>query len=312
MRILETPRLDFDDVLLVPKRTTLESREEVNLVREFKFKYSKDQYRGIPIIVANMDHTGTIEMAKAVYPFTLSVALHKFYSKEELCGDAASLLPFQSVGIEDTDICYSRICMDVANGYTKKFADAVSRMRDTFPTITIMAGNVVTPDMVYELIQRGADIVKIGIGPGAACSTRRVAGVGYPQLSAIIECADAAHGVGAHVCSDGGVRYSGDVAKAFAAGADYVMCGSLFAGHDECSGEFRGMSSKEAMLEHYGEQATYRASEGFTVPVEHRGPVVNTVKELLGGLRSACTYVGAANLKDLSKCATFVQVNRQK
>jgi len=228
------------------------------------------------------------------------------------------------------------VCIDVANGYSERFVDFIKQFRNNYPEIVIIAGNVVTADQTQELILNGADIVKIGIGPGSVCTTRIKTGVGYPQLSAIIECADAAHGLGGHIIADGGCTSPGDVAKAFAAGADFVMIGGMFAGHDEGGGEvinrafktgeihyengdeiveakqfvlFYGMSSKAANEKHFGGLKEYRTSEGREVLVSYRGPVNNTVQDILGGLRSTCTYVGASKLKYLSKCATFIRVN---
>jgi GMP reductase len=210
------------------------------------------------------------------------------------------------------------ICIDVANGYSEHFGDFVSKVRDRWPDRTIIAGNVVTADMTQELVLRGADIVKVGIGPGSVCTTRIQTGVGYPQLSAIIECADAAHGLGAHIVADGGCTCPGDVAKAFGAGADFVMLGGMLAGHHEGGGTvidgrvtFYGMSSDTAMKKNQGYLAEYRSSEGRTVDIAYRGPVANTVLDILGGLRSACTYVGAETLKQLPKCTTFIRVNKQ-
>ena len=322
MKIISDPKLDFDDVLLVPKRSGLRSRSEVELEREFKYI----PFKGIPIIVANMDHTGTMAMAEALRPYKVSVALHKFYSPEDILkfwSGPTSEFAFYTLGISKDEITrfkelydkiYPRyICVDVANGYGSGLVDTVAMLREYVDlTTVIMAGNVVTPDMTYDLLREGANIVKIGIGPGSACTTRLVTGVGYPQLSAILECVDAAHGVNGQICADGGMKTSGDMAKAFAAGADFVMSGYMFAGHDECDGNFRGMSSREVMDEYYGGQNNYRASEGTTVPIMDRGPVSNTVKEILGGLRSACSYVGARTLKDLPKCATFVLTRGNK
>jgi GMP reductase len=211
------------------------------------------------------------------------------------------------------------ICLDVANGYTEKFIDTVKTIRETFPN-PIIAGNVVTGEMTEALILAGADIVKVGIGPGSVCTTRMVTGVGYPQLSAIVECSDAAHGLGGHVISDGGCKYPGDISKAFGAGADFVMLGGMFAGHLESGGElfeengmkykrFYGMSSDTAMERHYGEIESYRASEGKTVTVPYKGEVENTLRHILGGLRSAATYVGARTIKEIPKCTTFVLKN---
>jgi GMP reductase len=212
--------------------------------------------------------------------------------------------------------------LDVANGYSQRFIDFVKDVRDKWPDKILIAGNVVTSEMTEALLLAGADIIKIGIGPGSVCTTRKVAGVGFPQLSAVMECADAAHGLGGFIMADGGCQSPGDVSKAFGAGADFVMLGGLLAGHDECEGDvvdvdgeaykrFYGMSSNTAMEKHSGGVATYRASEGKTVQVKYRGPVEDTIKQILGGVRSACTYTGARTLKQLPKCTTFVRVNRQ-
>jgi len=337
MRIEYDIKLDFKDVLIRPKRSVLTSRSEVSLEREFRFKNSGATWKGVPIIAANMDHTGTFEMANALCTHGLLTAIDKFipvsdwqaFAKKNPRAIASS---FISVGIAEEDFekaqeviklaNVSMICLDVANGYTERFVDCLKRLREANPNTLIMAGNVVTGEMVEELILSGADVVKIGIGPGSVCTTREKTGVGYPQLSAIIECADAAHGLGGHVCADGGCTSPGDVAKAFAAGADFVMLGGMLSGHDECLGEiveedeqrfkrFYGMSSTEAMEKYHGTVAEYRASEGRSVNVPYRGPVKNTILDILGGLRSTCTYVGAHRLKELSKRTTFIRVTKQ-
>lgn len=337
MRIEYDVKLDFKDVLIRPKRSVLKSRAEVSLEREFRFKNSGMKWQGVPIIAANMDHTGTFEMAKALAEHKLLTAIDKFIPPADWQAFAEknpSVIPscFVSIGIAENDFEKLQavlkvadiplICLDVANGYTERFVDCLKRIRDTYPEKTIMAGNVVTGEMVEELILSGADIVKIGIGPGSVCTTREKTGVGYPQLSAIIECADAGHGLGGHVCADGGCVTPGDVSKALAAGADFVMLGGMFSGHDECLGEvieengvrykrFYGMSSSEAMERYFGSVAEYRASEGRSVNVPYRGPVKNTVLDILGGMRSTCTYVGAQRLKELSKRTTFIRVTKQ-
>ena len=222
-------------------------------------------------------------------------------------------------GIEDisklSKVSAGFIGLDVANGYTIRFVDAVKKLREECPDATIAAGNVVTADMTQELILAGADIIKVGIGPGSVCTTRIKTGIGYPQLSAVIECADAAHGLAAHIIADGGCVNSGDIVKAFAGGADFVMIGGMLAGHDECESKvengmmkFYGMASKSAMEKH-NYHNEYRGAEGKTVEVEYRGKVEDTIKDILSGIRSACTYVGADKLKTLSKCTTFVRVN---
>lgn len=337
MRIEYDVKLDFKDVLIRPKRSVLKSRSEVSLEREFRFHHSKSLWQGIPIIAANMDHTGTFAMASALAEHGLLTALDKFAMPQHWA-EFSSKQPkalsnvFISLGITDQDlkkaeeilslVKVSMICLDVANGYTERFVDFLKRLRETHPEKVIMAGNVVTGEMVEELILSGADIVKIGIGPGSVCTTREKTGVGYPQLSAIIECADAAHGLSGHVCADGGCTTPGDIAKAFAAGADFIMLGGMLSGHDECLGDvieekgkqykrFYGMSSSEAMEKYFGSVAEYRASEGRSVNVPYRGPVKNTVLDILGGLRSTCTYVGAHRLKELSKRTTFIRVTKQ-
>ncbi|XP_015471669.1 GMP reductase 1 isoform X3 [Parus major] len=273
-------KLDFKDVLVRPKRSSLKSRAEVDLKRTFTFRNSKQTYTGIPIIVANMDTVGTFEMAVVMAKHAMFTAIHKHYSLEEWKLFAAN----------------HPECLE--------------------------AGNVVTGEMVEELIISGADIIKVGIGPGSVCTTRIKTGVGYPQLSAVIECADSAHGLKGHIISDGGCNCPGDVAKAFGAGADFVMIGGMFAGHDQSAGDiierngkkvklFYGMSSDTAMKKHAGGVAEYRASEGKTVEVPYKGDVEHTILDILGGLRSTCTYVGAAKLKELSKRTTFIRVTQQ-
>ncbi len=340
MRIEDEIKLDFKDVLIRPKRSTLSSRKEVDLKRTYKFKHSGTEWSGVPIMAANMDGVGTLSIAEALYEHRMFTCLVKSYSEDDLhdtVGKIGGNYFAVSTGTSDKDFLKLRqiinsypeihfICIDVANGYSEHFGDFVSKVRTAYPHTTIIAGNVVTADMTQELILRGADIVKVGIGPGSVCTTRIQTGVGYPQLSAIIECADAAHGLGGHIIADGGCTCPGDVAKAFGAGADFVMLGGMLAGHDEGGGqkiedftfnpkkvfvEFYGMSSDTAMEKHHGGVAEYRSSEGRTVRVPYKGPVKNTVLDLLGGLRSSCTYVGAPTLKQLSKCTTFIRVNRQ-
>lgn len=338
MRIEQDTKLDFKDVLIRPKRSTLTSRSAVDISRDFVFLHSQRKYRGIPIIASNMDATGTFAMARALANHQLSVALHKHYGEAELLAyfseSPAPPASFYSMGITQPDYEKFRrvketagdkienVCVDVANGYTKAFVSFIQKLRSAYPDITLMAGNVVTGEMTEELILDGVDIVKVGIGPGSVCTTRRMSGVGYPQLSAIIECADAAHGLHGLICADGGCTSPGDLAKAFGAGADFVMLGGMLAGHDECGSEiveqngvrkmrFYGMSSREAMEKYAGGVAEYRAAEGKTVLLDYRGPVEDTVQEILGGVRSACTYVGAHRLKELSKRTTFIRVTQQ-
>ena len=340
MRIENDVKLDFKDVLIRPKRSTLTSRNEVDINRTFRFYHTGSEWRGFPLVAANMDVTGTMAMAKALGQHGAMTALHKHYPEGKLAEFFASEdgpHAFYSLGITATDLeklaAVSRrarpryLCLDVANGYSERFLDTVKRVRDENPESVIMAGNVVTGDMTEALILAGADIVKIGIGPGSVCTTRRVTGVGFPQLSAIIECADAAHGLKGQVCADGGCTVPGDIAKAYGAGADFVMLGGMLAGHDECEGEIRyeerdgervavamgfyGMSSETAMKRYAGGVAKYRAAEGKTVETPYRGSVENTMGEIMGGVRSMMTYIGATQLKEVAKRTTFVRVTAQ-
>ena len=316
MRIIDDIKLDFNDILIAPKRSQLTSRKEAILTRKFTFKHSKYTWTGIPIIASNMDHTGTIAMAHVLMEYPILTALCKFVESTEW-GWNKNII--RTIGLDQNldDLPYDDsiwICLDVANGYTERFNDYVSLMRahEATKDKIIIAGNVCTPEATEQIILAGADIVKIGIGPGSVCTTRKMTGVGYPQLSATIECADAAHGLGGHIITDGGCTVPGDIAKSFGAGADFVMLGGMLAGHDECEGrDFYGMSSEDAQLKYYGEKKKHRASEGKKITPPQRGPVKNTIEEILGGLRSACTYAGARNLKSLPKCTTFVKVNHQ-
>jgi GMP reductase len=330
MRIIEDVKLDYKDVLIIPKRSNLSSRSEVNLERTFTFR-SGNSWKGVPIIAANMDGVGTFEMDAELNKHGCLVALTKHYSSNELVEQFQRKLnsSIYSLGISDGDLVKfafvygnfnspsMRVCVDVANGYTQSFVNFIQRFREKYPNAVLMAGNVVTPEMTEELILAGVDIVKVGIGPGSVCTTRKKTGVGYPQLSAVIECADAAHGLKGHIIADGGCSVPGDVVKAFAAGADFVMLGGMLAGHKEGGAtplggnKFYGMSSDTAMDLHNGGVANYRASEGKTVEIPYRGEVKHTMQDILGGLRSACTYVGASELKELSKRTTFVRVNQQ-
>lgn len=367
MRIESDVKLDYSSVLIRPKRSTLGSRKQVDLHRGFNFRNFKpvtdqpDQkhWRGLPIMASNMDGVGTFEVADKLAQDGMFTCLVKTYSAMQLVGffddpDKPQRKEFvaYSMGITEEDhnkfrLVYEQapeikyVCIDVANGYSERFLEFVKQFRTLYPHIVIIAGNVVTADQTQELILNGADIVKVGIGPGSVCTTRIKTGVGYPQLSAVIECADAAHGLGGHIIADGGCTCPGDIAKAFAGGADFVMLGGMLAGHDEGGGEvitkhfangeatkldngnflphyeqkqfvqFYGMSSKAANDKHFEGLKEYRASEGRDVLVPYRGELKNTLQDILGGLRSTCTYAGAARLKHLSKCTTFVLVDNQ-
>ena len=340
MRIENDIKIGFKDVMFRPKRSTLKSRSEVDLEREFTFLHTQKKWKGVPIMAANMDTVGTFEMATALAKHNIFTAIHKHYSIEEWItfSQKANKNTLKNIAVstgtskidadktakilkEIPDLEF--ICIDVANGYSEHFVDFVKKMRDSHPEKIILAGNVVTGEMVEELLLAGADMIKVGIGPGSVCTTRVKTGVGYPQLSAIIECADAAHGLSGQIIADGGCKVPGDVAKAFGGGADFVMLGGMLAGHTESGGtliekkgekfkSFYGMSSETAMTKYVGGVAEYRASEGKTVEIPFRGNVDDTITDILGGVRSTCTYVGASKLKELTKRTTFIRVQEQE
>ena len=337
MRIDYNIHLDYADVLLKPKRSTLSSRRDVDIYREFHFRNSKKSLRYTPIMASNMDGVGTFSMAKVLQDFRMMTVIRKHYTFEQWKQAVASGLRLKYVSAcvgtgaiwDENTADYQTlkqvlsafpdipaITIDVANAYHEQFVDFVKRIRSEYPDKVIIAGNVVSPEMTEELIINGADVVKIGIGPGSVCTTRTQTGVGVPQFSAIVECADAANGVGGHIIADGGCTSSGDVAKALAAGAHFVMIGGMLAGHNESELELRdgkrvfyGMSSESAFNQHGARKDGYRGTEGKTVLLDNRGPVKDTVEQILGGVRSTCTYIGARRIKDMPKCAHFVRVN---
>jgi GMP reductase len=322
MLIEDDVKLDYSDVLIRPKRSTLTSRFDVELERSYTFYHSGKEWTGVPIMSSNMDTTGTFEMHEELSHHGMVTCIARHHNKDGMSWHLAERRNKLCV-MSGTYSDVTFVGLDVANGYTINFVESVKNLRGLLPNATIIAGNVVTGDMTAELILAGVDIVKVGIGQGSVCTTRLKTGIGYPQLSAVIECADAAHGVGGHIVADGGCNSSGDIVKAFAAGADFVMIGGMLAGHDECDGElvfkddhpdpvgmkFYGMASKTAMDRHGHPNREYRGEEGKTVTIPYRGAVRDTVIDILSGVRSACTYVGANRLKDLTKCATFVRVN---
>jgi GMP reductase len=328
-------KLDFNTVLIRPKRSTLNSRSEVELQRSFKFKYASRNWKGVPIIAANMDTTGTFEVYDCLSKYGIITAMHKFYTPDDYrqfvtSRSVNSKYFMVSIGIRHDAIQYLKevqsiidydwICVDIANGYISSFVEFCKNVRQSFPNKIIVAGNVVTREMVEELIINGkVDVVKVGIGPGSACTTRLKTGVGMPQLSAVLECADAAHGMGGLIISDGGITCPGDMAKAFGGGADFVMVGGQFAGHDQNPGEvidnkyklFHGMSSDAAQKKHYGKMEQYRSSEGRVLKIPYKGDLNTTVLDYLGGLRSTCTYINSPSIKQMAKCTTFVKVFQQ-
>lgn len=341
MKIIDGLKLSFGDVLIRPRKSTINSRKDVCLTKFIKPKWSNKQLAFTPIIAANMDTVGTFQMAKELHKHNIITAIHKHYTLEEWGGFISSLEPDSTLlnnicvssGTSDNDFNklasildkYSKvnmICLDIANGYSSHFVDFIKKTRQNFPSKVIIAGNVVTGEMTEELLEAGADIIKVGIGGGSVCTTRLKAGVGYPQLSAVMECAEVAHKLGGHIISDGGCVCPGDISKALGAGADLVMLGGMFSGHEESGGEvievdgkkfksFYGMSSKTAMTKHTGEVKNYRSSEGKHVLIPYKGLVKNTCLDILGGVRSTCTYVGALNINELFEKTIFIRTNIQ-
>ena len=337
MRINYDAKLNFEDVLLQPKRSTLSSRKDVDMTRNFTFRNSGKQMNFLPIFASNMDGVGTFSMAKVLQEYKMMTVITKTTSIDEWRKAVGNGVRLQSVSVcTGTNVMWDKdakdwktmqdvlksfpdvkmITIDVANAYHQNMVDFIKKVRDEYPTKIIVAGNVVTPEMTEELIINGADVVKIGIGPGSVCTTRTMTGVGVPQFSAILDCADAANGVDGHIMADGGCVYPGDIAKAFGGGAHMVMIGGMLAGHDESEQpvmdgkiEFYGMSSDRAREKHGKRKDGYRGNEGRLISLPYRGPVQNTVEDILGGVRSACTYIGARRLKDMPKCASFVTTN---
>ena len=342
VKIESDPKLDFHNVLIRPKRSTLNSRSEVNLERKITFR-NNYEWTGIPIVSANMSTTGTFEVYNVLKTHKIITAFHKFYTLSDykkfedthgkldpdyfMISTGMSIENFKNLCEILDNIECKWICIDIANGYISNFVEYCRKVRNQFPNHVIVAGNVATREIVEELIiNGGVDIVKVGIGPGSACTTRKKTGVGMPQLSAILECADAAHGLGGHIISDGGITCPGDMAKAFCGGADFVMCGGILAGHDENPGEiiteivdgketkfkkFYGMSSSYAMNTHYGKMEKYRSSEGRELKILYKGSIENTILDYLGGLRSTCTYINSLCIKNMPKCTTFILVSQQ-
>ncbi len=358
MLIESEQKLNYWDVIIKPKRSSLVSRSNVDLKRQFIFK-NGSEITGIPIVAANMSTgTPTMAMKLAEYKMFTAIAKHHmpFWFEKYPLDDQIAESAFYTIGMNSNDLMgFARIyaqlidsspklCIDIANGYTQEFSNFVSLAREKYPKAIIVAGNVATPEMTEQLIIAGAYIVKVGISAGSVCETRLKTAVGYPQLSAVIECADAAHGLNGYIMADGGIRNPGDIARAFCANADFVMIGGMFAGTYEADGEvitrhfktgemkflyeengkkyyediveeryvkiFYGMSSEYAQKKHMGEMKEYRTSEGAVNEVPYVGGVENVVKDILGGLRSTGTYIGASSIKHFGKCATFVKTSK--
>ncbi len=336
-------KLDFSNVLIKPRYSKLNSRKDVDLNVSYTTKWAKKQLDGVPIFVSNMDTTGTFSMSIKCLEYKIYTAIHKHYSVQEwreFIELHKRLLPelkkyiFISTGTRDQDYTklikivkltgIENICIDNANGYTKSFVSFVKEIRQKFPNSVIIAGSVATKFMGMKLLDAGADIIRFGIGSGSLCTTRMLTGIGVPQFSLILECAKFIRNNGGLFMSDGGATCPGDFVKAFGAGADFIMSGSMFYGHTECETEIRenkhtgekqcihyGMSSKQAMEKHYGEMANYRAEEGKVEIIKYKGNVSDTLNKILGGIRSGCTYTNSKNIVELHDNVRFIKVNQQ-
>jgi GMP reductase len=330
-KVSEDIKLDFKDVLIVPQASSLKSREDVGLLRNFKFKYYPKELTCIPIIASNMSTVGTVSMANELVKYRILTVLHKYVPETEFplvsknytfisCG--TNYMEIENAKRYIIEYGFDKICIDVANGYIEKIIDVIKVFRSEFPEILIMAGNVATPERSAELIEAGADITKNGIGSGSACLTRLKAGVGYPQLSCILESAQKVHDLGGYIISDGGCSSPADLCKAYGAGADFVMLGGMLGGHLESEGDIMdvngkkkilmyGMSSKTAQEKFNGGMNEYRSSEGRSFLLDYRGRVKDTIEDILGGLRSCGTYVGAERIEYFESCIRFIKVNHQ-
>lgn len=313
--ILHKKTLTFDDVLLVPQYSEIDSRSEIDT----STKIGGLKLR-VPIISANMDTITGVEMAEAMGQSGGAGILHRYQKADQVVSSLRLLKEvgepgIPSVGVQVDDKAKARtyrdftrhICVDVAHGDTKATMEMVDFLRNTLGYDTVIAGNVVTLEAAKRLEKAGANVIKVGVGPGSVCTTRSVTGHGYPQFSAIMEIA----GAGCYdVIADGGLKNSGDIVKALGAGAAAVMTGSLFAGCPETLGgtEYRGMASPEAQIEFRG-RISNRMAEGVAVKVPVKSPVAVVMAELAGGVRSGFSYSGARNLQEFQECATFVKVS---
>ena len=324
---LDYVKLGFKDVMIVPRSSNIGSRSEVSLTRKFKFD-NGFEWEGVPIVASNMTTIGTFEMAEALAKHKMLTCIHKHYpiytwnqwinsidSNKDIINHVAVTSGISENDLDRLDTImaiadFPFICLDVANGYMTRFIDTVKRVREKYPQKIIIAGNVVEYRGAYKLSETGVDIIKVGIGSGSVCTTRKMTGVGYPQISAIDECEKVALLGNRYIMSDGGCVVPGDIAKAYVAGADFVMLGGMLAAHDECqTTEFYGMSSEKA-LENFSGKSDYRAAEGKIVNLPSRGPVSKTLNEIMGGIRSTGAYIGC-NMLDRFSDASLIHVVEQ-
>lgn len=336
-RILTETELDYSDVLILPARSTITSRKEIILEREIVFKHSRQVWRGVPLVCANMDNLGSFTMADTLSEYHILTCLTKHYPLKELVtyfNLPTTNLDYvsYSLGISDSDLEKFNlfrqeapvriVTIDTPNGYMERFVGFCNELRSNNPDVTIIAGNVCTGEMVEELALNGVDCVKAGIGGGAQCTTRMKSAIGRSMVSMILECADKAHHHEIQLMSDGGITCPGDACISFAVGADFSMVGSQWASTKETGADiieengkqfmvFYGMSSSMAQKAHEEGLKSYRASEGRVSKLPYKGSIHPIIRDYLGGLRSCCSYVGSNSLKSLPRKATLVKVNNR-
>ena len=319
--------LTFDDVLIIPSKSEVRSRRDPKLTSQL----TKTKSIETPILSANMDTITEYDMAFAMHQMGAIGILHRFVTIQEQAQFVAQLKTqgvnhiAASIGVNDDyqerakaliQAGANIITIDIAHGHSVLMMDVMKWMKDKFPTVDLIAGNVATPDAVVDLIEAGADAIKVGIGPGSMCTTRIITGAGVPQLTAIAMCAQAAAPYQVPVIADGGIKTSGDIVKAFAAGASTVMLGSMLSGTIETPGEikhgrkqYRGMASRAAQESWRGGVPTGMAPEGESTYVSVKGHVKDVISELTGGIRSGMSYVNANQLSEIKDKARFIEMS---
>jgi len=335
-----TSWLTFNDVLLRPQKSRFKSRNDKEiLLQSYMAGYSKPQL-SIPIISANMDTVTGAEMAIEMHALGGMGILHRFYSDLEeykaeirevfdICnrtvafsvGCGSDWINFSNQMVEELQPTWDKrltICLDVAHGHMTQSIETVKEL-NKLENVDVIAGNVATKEGAIDLADAGAETIKVGIGSGSVCTTRIITGHGVPQLSAIIDVRSGLSNSGFHsvgIIADGGIRNSGDIVKALAAGADAVMLGSMLAGCDETPGEvyhasgkfklYRGQSSRHFLSDRGKNDVT---AEGEAISVRSKGSIVDVIKDIVGGIRSGMTYSGASDITDLQKKAEFIEIS---
>lgn len=319
--------LTFDDVLIMPKKSEVRSRKDPSL----RSRLTKTKFLDTPIISANMDTVTEASMAIAMHKMGGMGIIHRFMNIEkqifeiEQLKTAGAQIISASIGVNAdfkertaslVKAGVNLLTIDIAHGHSVQMMETLKWLKDAYPDVEIIAGNLATPDAAIDLIEAGADAIKVGIGPGSMCTTRIITGCGVPQLTAIALCAEAAASYGVPVIADGGIRTSGDMVKAFAAGADSIMLGSMLSGTMETPGDivngkkqYRGMASKKAQVSWRGDLPQGMAPEGESTFVSVKGHVSDVLHELMGGIRSGMSYVNATTIAEMREKAQFMEMS---